>query len=247
MSGDEDPMDETIKRKWREIEERGRREYDGVEGTLPEWMPEPLQVEFEEVRCRLLERHSADDLRNWLQALRDFLQKQNAELERIAALQADAAGEYWLRALRIEPLAVVAFPIELLHDLRALLYIHGIASLGEARGYAAYLGTGPDKIYRKTVFRERQRTAAARRRYDALQLAIMEILKANRAATTSDVLGAFREDGKPVQERGDDAIYWIDAAGRQQTTSVVSIPNRVTKARQELGISPPRHRRHSVS
>lgn len=246
---DDDPIDgDAIARAWRGIQDRDGRQYDGVNGLPPEWMPEPLQAEFYEVRATLLTYYSAGQVLHWIAALRGFVRNQEAELAAVSAVAAHAEGPLTMLA-QLAP-SRVEFPIELVHDLRALSYIHHIASLGEARGYAAYLGTGPDAIYRESLreslFRDRQRQLAARRRHDALQKLIIALLTADRSLTNRGVLNALRTHGVPIQEvDDDDTIYWIDNSGKEQVTTTASLPNRVTKARQELGISEPRRTRNS--
>ena len=47
------------------VNELASKPYDGVVGTLPEWVPEPFQREFENRRSNLSGQYSIDELRKF--------------------------------------------------------------------------------------------------------------------------------------------------------------------------------------
>jgi hypothetical protein len=59
-----------VRRQLAVVRKREAAPYDGVLGSLPDWMPEHLRDRFEYSRNELLDKHAADDVRRWLKAFR---------------------------------------------------------------------------------------------------------------------------------------------------------------------------------
>ena len=127
--------------------------YDGVRGQTPAWVPKPLEVEFQQRREALLAgpcetcetTHTADEVFRWIANYRNAMRP-------IAGFRSVGM---WPRAHE--------------RDIRDLVYIQDIASLGEAKGIKAYLGKGRYQVIRgRAVAQERRRQAAAVRDRRAL-------------------------------------------------------------------------------
>lgn len=133
----------------REIRGRGTKVYDGVVGTPPGWLPEPLLAEFELLRNELLREHCLADVCSWLAAYRQLLA--TSDLRALAAkhnagqLTDEQFREHCQLASRRRG---AFFPPEYRRELRDLAYIQDIVELGETDGIAAYLGTGAYKAVR---------------------------------------------------------------------------------------------------
>ena len=68
-----DPLDEAAASAYREIQLRNQAPYDGVLGEPPDWVPENFRGDFHQIRNRLLEVYSHDDLLQFIAEMRDML------------------------------------------------------------------------------------------------------------------------------------------------------------------------------
>jgi hypothetical protein len=147
-------LDETFESiKWTEKEIKciSKNEYDGFQGMPPTWLPDPLKQEFDAVRTSLLRfvgppkkegENSVAICKGYIQARRKFLSNIKAEAEHLSTLEEEyesiySRPDYW--------------PAGLTEKLDALNYIWEISQLGEDKGFKAYMGKGPEKIYRGMV------------------------------------------------------------------------------------------------
>jgi len=125
-------------------EEEGQRlsqaEYDGFRGSLPEWIPTPLQEEFIAVRkyfLRLLGEYPQESYKP--QEILDYMKARKAFLK-----DAVAATESGVAKLEGNH----SCPAELFDKVDALNYIQDLERLGKEKGLKEYLGKGPFKILR---------------------------------------------------------------------------------------------------
>ena len=75
-------------------------------------------------------------------------------------------------------------------------------------------------------------------RVDALSKAIVKTMQAfairnGRVPKTIELWEALPVDGKPIQEREDDCIYWRRANGKEEKTTFKAFQNRLTNIRKK--------------
>lgn len=200
--------------------------YDGVLGSLPDWIPKPLAIEFAQLRVGLLGSccpdcgvtHAPDQIRTWLTAYRTAM--------------------YEHTGFRSVP----TFPPAHTHDLRDLAYIQSIASLGPEHGLAAYLGEGADKVYRDDVFAQRQRKISRQPRGDGLGRVINSLLRQKPAREDAlpyviQQLSANEGneiEGVRIDTMDDDVIEWSDAKTPAGRTLRSALKDRVSRALKKL-------------
>lgn len=116
------------------LAERARRKaalYDGLLGSLPYWVPNPLQREFYTTRDDIIDRYGQEDAKHYLDARRELFA---------------TTGFRW----------VPPTPPEAADKLDALNYIRSIVELGETEGIRAYLGENGLDSVRRLLLRDQR-------------------------------------------------------------------------------------------
>ena len=117
MSKKDKDLMETMKEALEESNKRAEAEYDGLLGSLPCWIPEPLKSEFVSVRGSLLNEYDEE-------AVREFLNNRKK-------LLTPSPNEYVRTSYT---------PPSIYPKLDALIYIQNIVDLGKDKGIKAYNG-----------------------------------------------------------------------------------------------------------
>jgi len=93
----------------RQARKRQEAKYNGVVGSLPEWIPSPLKYEFEEIRRYLLDKYKSKEVLKYKRARKRMFRKKG------------------FRGLPY-------YPDEIEDKLDALIYIETIVKIGEKSG-----------------------------------------------------------------------------------------------------------------
>lgn len=229
------PMADAIGQALDADKKRAKQKYDGVVGTLPDWVPDPLQEEFKATRDYLLDYFSDDPA---------------SPHTKVKKLMAARKKESFPTSLSKES-PPIRFPFtpyippEVKRDLDALIYIQQIVLLEKNKGISSYLGESGNKVYRGIVTKDRQKEIAKRSRLGALQELIIEIVRKEPDLTAAEVLAVLKTHaGGPVIEYVDEddrdekehTIAWHDPSPSSTSTpksaSITGIKNRVTRARK---------------
>ena len=162
-------------------------EYDGVAGSPPEWLPDPLKFELKAVRQKLLfgPQFPVDSplwvrvlwVRRGIRALRaihGITHRLSVDTKSISETGASPI------ARRVYGLPIVNPGVS--RDLEALIYIRDLANLGQRAGLRAYLGRGPAEVVRGVFQSEQNRDFAKKRRPNEVSKAIDAALERNPGA-----------------------------------------------------------------
>jgi hypothetical protein len=192
--------------------EREAAPYDGVLGSPPSWVPDPLVQELRHWRTFLLDKgYSVDEIQNWRKARLEELRQ----------------GGFW----------IPSYPPEHTHVIDSLNYVERITSLGEVQGIKAYLGKSGERVYRGSMNSERQRTAAQAPRTDRLGRWIEDFLCKNPSATQNEVLKGLEHEQCPgmfIEEVSDNAIEWKRENGAPVLTPISGLKDRISRARKKF-------------
>jgi len=109
-----DDMEQTSQSHLLVLNERAKKKYDGVVGTLPDWMPPDFHLQFEDARNQLLRQLSYTEVFSYLKEY----------------------GKYFKPKYDGRP----RFPIAYTKLIGALHYIQKAVSLGEEKGLAWLVG-----------------------------------------------------------------------------------------------------------
>ncbi len=205
-------------------------EYDGVQGSLPGWMPEPLKQEFHNTRMVLLETKKPLELRSLdneaTYSAKDILTFMNS---RLALTQKGSGGLKWFGPI----------PDIFIDKVDALNYIKSLADLDEKEGINAYLGKSGASVYRTVCIRERQSKAAKKSRMDGLSRYIFDLLKQNLSLSNEQILDSIKKN----EHRGqfgmidDFIIEFQNPPGWKNTLDeceISALPHRINKIRKKL-------------
>lgn len=215
-------IEHDLKMAMRELEERDAAPYDGVLGRPPAWLPQALLDEFAVTRNRLLQTHTAEDVRNWMGSFRE-------------ALNVDGSG--WIGW----------WPPELQRDLGALVYVQYVAELGEKSGIQAYLGRGQYHGLRKKVVSDLSSASAKKKLGTKKPITrIIERLYHNGHKTRPQIVAALEGDdaldaaqirNDPInfehhETTGDRVYYAVD--GNEGEISFKRIDNLLSEIRKKI-------------
>jgi len=122
-----------IEKALKKYSRRQKAKYNGVVGSLPEWVPSPLNYEFVEVRRYLLDKYKSKEVLKYKRARNRMFRKKG------------------FRGLPY-------YPDEIEDKLDALNYIETLVKIGEKNGkkaaYDAYLGKGGIQVVRGVALSE---------------------------------------------------------------------------------------------
>ncbi len=209
---DDSSLFSAVKRVLATSKERKSAPYDGVLGMPPTWVPDPLVAEFMCYRDELLDRkHSPEEIQAWRRA---------------------RAKETGITFDGEEGLWIGSYPLDIRHELDALNYIEHIASLGEQRGIAVYLGKSAEAVYRGAVS-DRQRTIAKQPRTNALRRCVEGIVRDNLSVTWKECLKELSRRDHRISVT-DNSITWQDDNGRSRSTSVQALKDVVSRAKVRI-------------
>ena len=123
MSNSEDEIDlsEAIQNSMDSISDIVAMEYDGVVGSLPEWVPDSFQDEFINLRGSLMMDYSLDDIRRFLKAYTD------------STYNSDGSCRTGFRAVKF-------YPIEIEHGLEYLRHLKYCVQQGKNNGLELLAG-----------------------------------------------------------------------------------------------------------
>lgn len=204
-----------IEKQLKRVRKRQKAKYNGVVGSLPEWVPSPLKYEFEAVRDILLDKYDHEDLHRYMNGRkRMFTEK----------------GFRWLPY----------YPENIEEKLDALIYIRDLVEVGEKNGkkatYDAYLGKGGYEIYRGAIFSEKNKKAAKAKRSGPFHDLISSILKSNPDFGCKEVLRELEKctDGEVIVFINDEEIEWTNENGKTKNFKISSLPSLVSRLKKFL-------------
>jgi len=121
-----------------QLRQRQKAKYDGVVGSLPKWVPDPLRQEFQAVRNDLLDKYDHEDLLQYLNGRKRMFREEG------------------FRGLPYYP--------EIIEDkIDSLIYIQQLVDLKKEKGIKAYLGKGGIKVVRGIALSEMGRKGGKKR------------------------------------------------------------------------------------
>ncbi len=202
--------------------------YNGVTGSLPEWMPEPLKQEFHYTRIALLETKKFEEdatnpeFKDLTYSGQDILKFMNSRKHFLSEVS-------WFPAI----------PEGMVDKIDALNYIKSIADLGKEKGIEAYLGKGGFAVLRGVCISERQRKAAKKPRQDGLSSFIFKLLKKKPNLSNEQILDEIKrnEHQAPIGIVSDDIIEFYNPPGWKNAiveSKISALPRRIDKIKEKL-------------
>lgn len=131
-------VDELMGQNWDDLQKRNAASYDGVLGTLPEWVPANFDREFHATRNRLLATYSHQDLLGYIAEVRDMSMRGDRDAGEFAELVMLADG-----LETAEPSGMLTgtycrprTPFQIMADVSILAQIQEAVKLGPEAGLA---------------------------------------------------------------------------------------------------------------
>jgi len=145
--------------------------YDGLRGTLPSWMPNPLKEEFDKVITYLLKDYDAEDIKNFM------------EQKKLLYFKLTYSRSGYI-------------PPKIHSELDALIYIQQIYEMGPKEGVDEYNKRGRQVIHNPDLIKHHSKTGAkggSNKKYDKdlqdfIDLLYLKAIKGKTSPTLNDVL-----------------------------------------------------------
>jgi len=168
-------LQEELEKVWDELEKRRNAPYDGIIGSIHDYMPTPLIREFESTSNYLLREYPHQKLMKYFQGRKNFFQP----------------GRFWTPNI----------PVQIIPYLDSLIYIEQLVNLGEESGreevYKAYLGEGGYEVYRGIVTTEVS-SKGGKNRANKLS-PLHSTIKTLKLQTFTDILEIFKDEEKMTE------------------------------------------------
>jgi hypothetical protein len=131
-------VDEVLGQNQAEIQRRHAAPYDGVMGTLPDWMPANFHREFDAIRGRLLATYSRADLLDYVAEMRDMGMLGNRDAGEFAELVslADDLETTSPSGMLTGTYSRPRTPFKIMADVSTLAQIQEAVRLGPVEGLA---------------------------------------------------------------------------------------------------------------
>lgn len=187
-----DDMEKTLRSHLLVLNERAKKKYDGVVGTLPDWMPPDFHLQFEDARNRLLTQLSHTEVFSYLQEYGKYLKPKYDGRPR--------------------------FPIAYTKLIGTLHYIQKAVSLDETKGLAWLVGPiAAGKIEKGRKYSTHQSNIAKRPRGKVGDNGeniehIIENLTRDEEATAQDLWGHFHSALDDYQLNPEETPHKTDSA-----------------------------------
>lgn len=204
----------------RAADARSQQPYDGVLGTLPQWIPKNFHIEFESTRETLLqEGYVVTEIQQYMDEI--------VENERIAL--ADPCAPPKMRGCTVMSRTVREAVYTLVMFQQAVRLAE---EMGEEKGLAYLTDSRTAGLITKGV-----RFTGNSRDMSALYCEVLKILERfGKKTSADDVCTLLKEHGseKVIQEVTEEDVYWSDDNGLDKTTQRTSFISRLGEIRKKV-------------